>query len=147
MKQAHHWLLTAQRSPAPLDSVPTAAVVTGTLSPFHNQNHSCPLKYMGLCHLERKGWGTPRGASFGPNLEQGAATFSCHLFPIPMQEGLGVATRAGKSIRWTTGLKPKSQRILVEIKWAPLTGTGVTNELVDFLQEPEWKKARRRKWV
>lgn len=44
MKQAHHWLLTAQRSPAPLDSVPTAAVVTGTLFPFHNQNHSCPLK-------------------------------------------------------------------------------------------------------
>lgn len=82
MKQAHHRPLTAQRSPAPLDSVPTAAVGTDTLFPFHNQNHSCPLKQMGLRHLERKGWGTLRWASFGPNLEQGAETFSCHPFPI-----------------------------------------------------------------
>lgn len=83
MKQAHHWPLTAQRSPAPLDSVPTATVGTDTLSPLHNQNHSCRLKQTGLHHLERKGWGTLRWASFGPNLEQGAAMLSCHPFPIP----------------------------------------------------------------
>lgn len=56
-----------------------------------------------------------RQASFEQNLGRGIVTFSHHLFPIPRQETLGVAARAGKNTHWITGLKQKSERVLIEI--------------------------------